>query len=100
MRIAVCDDCPEDAFSLKSKLTMHEVTVYSGASDLLTDIEGGKQLYDLYLLDIYMDNALLEVFVNHGEYAFTRRYEHYKTDYQIEAELSTGCSATFCKITF
>lgn len=58
MRIAVCDDCPEDALSLKSKLTMHEVTVYSGASDLLTDIEGGKQLYDLYLLDIYMDKSM------------------------------------------
>ena len=58
MRIAVCDDCPEDAFSLKSKLTMHEVTVYSGASDLLTDIEGGKQFYDLYLLDIYMDKSM------------------------------------------
>lgn len=44
---------------------------------------------------IYMDNALLEVFVNHGEYAFTRRYEHYKTDYQIEAELSTGWQRDF-----
>ncbi len=58
MRIAVCDDCPEDALSLKNKLTMHEVTLYSGASDLLTDIESGKPLYDLYLLDIYMDKSM------------------------------------------
>lgn len=76
------------------------IEIGSGLIKIEIDDEEWSAEWNTRELDIYMDNALLEVFVNHGEYAFTRRYEHYKTDYQIEAELSTGCSATFCKIRF
>ncbi len=58
MRIAICDDCPADALSLKEKLENHEVTVYSGAGELFADMEAGKLRYDLYLLDIFMEGSM------------------------------------------
>lgn len=58
MRIAVCDDCKEDALVLKPFLEGHEVSVYSGADSLLNDIEHKKTQYDLYLLDIFMENSM------------------------------------------
>lgn len=56
MRIALCDDCREDALYLKSFLGRQDVSVYSDASSLLSDIEQNNVQYDLYLLDIYMDD--------------------------------------------
>ncbi|MCM1262788.1 MAG: LytTR family DNA-binding domain-containing protein [Butyrivibrio sp.] len=56
MRIAVCDDCAEDALFLKKCLSGHEVNVYSGADSLLSDM--GKAPYDLYLLDIFMGDSM------------------------------------------
>ncbi len=58
MRIAVCDDCMEDALSLKTYMQEHEVSVYSGADSLLADIENKKIQYDLYLLDIFMGESM------------------------------------------
>lgn len=58
MRIAVCDDCAEDALYLEKCLAGHEVSVYSGADSLLTDIEEKKIQYDLYLLDIFMEESI------------------------------------------
>lgn len=58
MRIAVCDDCIEDALSLKKFLVGHEVSVYSKAKGLLVDVENKKAQFDLYLLDIFMEEAL------------------------------------------
>ncbi len=58
MRIAVCDDCMEDALSLKKLLEGHEVSMYSGAEYLLADIENKKIQYDLYLLDIFMEESM------------------------------------------
>ncbi len=58
MRIAVCDDCTEDALSLKKCLAGHEVSVYSGADSLLADMEKKKIQYDLYLLDIFMEESM------------------------------------------
>ncbi len=60
MRIAVCDDCMEDALSLKKYLGGHEVGIYSGAESLLADIEKKKMQYDLYLLDIFMDDRSMD----------------------------------------
>lgn len=57
MRIAVCDDCLEDALSLKSFLTGQEVAIYLSAGGLLDYIESKKARYDLYLLDIYIDGS-------------------------------------------
>lgn len=86
MRIAVCDDCYEDALALKNALSpdnimasgigcelrntdtlqktaafnvleRHDVRIYSGADELLADVEQNNLNYDLYLLDIYMDSA-------------------------------------------
>lgn len=58
MRIAVCDDCMEDALSLKRFLGGHEAKVYSDTDSLLEDIENKKIQYDLYLLDIYMEGSI------------------------------------------
>lgn len=58
MRIAVCDDCREDALLLKEYLAGHEVSVYSNAESLLTDVEGNNKQFDLYLLDIFMEESM------------------------------------------
>lgn len=55
MRIAICDDCPEDAMYLKSFLGGQSVRIYSDTDSLLADIEYKKMCYDLYLLDIFME---------------------------------------------
>lgn len=58
MQIAVCDDCMEDVLSLKKFLEGHEVSVYSAADSLLADIDNKRIQYDLYLLDIYMEESM------------------------------------------
>lgn len=58
MRIAVCDDCKEDALSLKKYLDGHEVSIYSDAKSLMADVEEKKIRYDLYLLDIFMEESM------------------------------------------
>ncbi len=58
MRIAICDDCMEDIVSLQKCLERHEVGVYSSADRLLTEIESKKLQYDLYLLDIFMEESM------------------------------------------
>lgn len=58
MRIAVCDDCMEDALSLKDYLDGQEVSIYSDAESLLADVEGRNRQYDLYLLDIFMEESM------------------------------------------
>lgn len=56
MKIALCDDCREDALYLKNFLGRQDVSIYSDAGSLLFDIEENDMQYDLYLLDIYMDD--------------------------------------------
>lgn len=58
MHIAVCDDCMEDAMFLKKLLKGHEVSMYFTADSLLADIEDKKIQYDLYLLDIFMEESM------------------------------------------
>lgn len=58
MRIAVCDDCMEDALTLKKYLDGQEVSIYSDAESFLADIESEKKQYDLYLMDIYMNDFM------------------------------------------
>lgn len=58
MRIAVCDDCTEDALFLKKYLDEQEVSIYSDAESLLADVEGRNRKYDLYLLDIFMEESM------------------------------------------
>lgn len=58
MQIAVCDDCMDDVLSLKKFLEGHEVSVYSDADSLLADIDNKRIQYDLYLLDIYMEESM------------------------------------------
>ncbi len=57
MRIAICDDCREDALYLNSLLMRHEVAIFSDTKILLEEIERMSGRYDLYLLDIYMGNS-------------------------------------------
>ncbi len=58
MRIAVCDDCMEDALSLKRFLGGYDVCVFPSAAGLLANIEKKNILFDLYILDIFMDEVL------------------------------------------
>lgn len=58
MRIAVCDDCKEDALQLKAYLARHDVRIYNCAEELLTVVEGGQLHFDLYLLDIYIQESI------------------------------------------
>ena len=82
----------------RSEAGKASIEVGTGMIAIQIDEEAWSEEWKVNELDIYMDNALLEIFINHGEYAFTRRYEHYKTDYQIKAEFSEGCKATFSKL--
>lgn len=58
MRIAICDDCMKDAQSIKKYLDGQEVGIYFNAESLLADVEDKRKWYDLYLLDIYMENSI------------------------------------------
>lgn len=58
MRIAICDDCMKDVQSIKKYLDGQEVGIYFDAESLLADIEDKKKWYDLYLLDIFMENSI------------------------------------------
>ncbi len=58
MRIAVCDDCAEDALTLQRYLAGHELSVYSNAESLLADVEEKKIQHDLYLLDIFIGDSM------------------------------------------
>ncbi len=58
MRIAVCDDCQEDVRSIKIFLQGNDVRTYFRAEELLSDVEERQLHFDLYLLDIYIDNSM------------------------------------------
>lgn len=58
MRIAVCDDCRQDACTLRDMLPGQEVKLYGNAESLLADVEQGGKHFDLYLLDIFMENSM------------------------------------------
>lgn len=57
MRVAICDDEPADAECLhnyiKTHPYQHEVSLFSAASDMLDNIDGGG-VFDLIFLDIQM----------------------------------------------
>lgn len=58
MKIAVCDDCAEDIVRLRKMLGGHEVSSYHDADCLLADVEEKEKRYDLYLLDILIDESI------------------------------------------
>ena len=58
MRIAVCDDCMEGALHLRNILRGQEVSIYSDAKSLLADVEERNRRYDLYFLDIFMEESM------------------------------------------
>ena len=58
MKIAICDDCREDAMRLKALLSEHhDAVLYSSANRLLNAVQIQKKRYDLYLIDIYLDTG-------------------------------------------
>lgn len=58
MKIAVCDDCREDAMRLKIFLEGQDARIYFDARQLLADVEEHNIHFDLYLLDIYMEDSM------------------------------------------
>lgn len=58
MKIAICDDCRGDAEQLKSLLKEHNVRIYADGGTLLGDMEKYQIHYDLYLLDIFLEDSL------------------------------------------
>ncbi len=114
MRIAVCDDCTEDALSLKKYLANHEVSVYSGADSLLADIENKKIKYDLYLLDIFMDESMNGIelaerlrkiqeeaaicFVSTSDEFYREAYDLYAIQYLIKPIQEETLHKLLCKV--
>lgn len=58
MRIAVCDDCREDAIYLKALLKENNVKIYTNAEEFLSDIEEKQLRFDLYMLDIFIEDSI------------------------------------------
>lgn len=58
MRIAVCDDCRQDACAIRDLLFGQDVKLYGSAECLLEDVVQGGKRFDLYLLDIFMENSM------------------------------------------
>ncbi len=58
MRITICDDCAQDVLALKKTLGAHDVRVYTDAASFLADVRSGKNKSELYLLDIFMEDAM------------------------------------------
>ncbi|MCM1119116.1 MAG: LytTR family DNA-binding domain-containing protein [bacterium] len=58
MKIAICDDYRKDAERLKSFLLGHNVRTYTDGGKLLGDLEKYQVHYDLYLLDIFLEDSL------------------------------------------
>ena len=56
MKIAICDECRQDAVRLQNMLSgIHDTRLYQSAEQLLTDVKDDRVHYDLYLLDIYLE---------------------------------------------
>ena len=58
MKIAICDDCPKDAEAIKRLMRGHEVRLYHNAGNLLAEVEKNNTFFDLYLLDIYIEDGM------------------------------------------
>lgn len=58
MRIAVCDDCREDAMYLKALLKEHNVKIYTNTEDFFSDVAKRQLRFDLYLLDIFIEDSV------------------------------------------
>lgn len=100
MRIAVCDDCFEDALCLKALLRGQDVRMYPNAGSLLADIRNRNTHYDLYLLDIYisasingielakrlrtMDEEAFICFVSTSDAFYREAYDLYAVQYLVK----------------
>ncbi|MCM1497807.1 MAG: LytTR family DNA-binding domain-containing protein [Clostridium sp.] len=100
MKIAVVDDCREDALSLKQFLDRQEVKLYLDAEELLVDVKQKNVRYDLYFLDIYMkesadgielakelrslDEEAVICFVSTSEEFYREAYDLYAVQYLIK----------------
>ena len=58
MKIAVCDDCHEDAMRLATFMEGQDIRLYFDPQRLLADVENRQMRFDLYLLDIFMDDSM------------------------------------------
>lgn len=58
MRIAVCDDDRQDACAVCELLGGQEVKWYDNAGSMLADVKQKRMRYDLYLLDIFMEDSM------------------------------------------
>ncbi len=58
MKIAICDDCREDALRLSGFLKGHDIRIYPSSAQLLADIQQNQLRFDLYLLDIFIEDDM------------------------------------------
>ena len=111
MRIAVCEDCMEDTLLLKHFLGGHNVSIYSDTYSLLDDIDNNKVQFDLYLLDIFMEESMSGIelagelrkiqeeavicFVSSSSDFYREAYDLYAVQYLLkpvrESRGQTGC---------
>ncbi|MCM1334614.1 MAG: LytTR family DNA-binding domain-containing protein [Bacteroides sp.] len=106
IKIAVCEDDPDDLERLKPSLDRVRrlfgeltVTEYKSAEELLRDVEDERRTFDLYLLDIYLggingidaarriraenENALL-IFISSSEDFYREAFDVYSYQYLIK----------------
>lgn len=74
------------------------VSVSRNRAVIITDHEEWIPDAPVRELDVYTDQSMFEIFINHGMRAFTRRYERYETNYTVRADFSAGCTAVFRRI--
>lgn len=58
MKIAICDDSLQEACAVRDMLEGKEVTLYGSGESLLADVEQEGKRFDLYLLDIFIENSI------------------------------------------
>lgn len=98
LHIDLADNSSGQMILAGSEAGQVSITVCSNRT--MIDFDGDRWDAGIYVqeLDVYTDNALLEIFLNHGRRAFTRRYERYETDYEVRVKLSEGCKAIWTRI--
>ncbi len=58
MKIAICDDKKQDALMLSELLPDHQVNIFHSPFDLINTVTEKGNIYDVYLLDIYMETDI------------------------------------------
>ena len=75
-------------------------TVHATADRLELQINQEQYVKQIRIreIDVFMDHSLIELFINHGEISFTRRYEQRHTEYYMAGTFEKGTELTWGSI--